>query len=331
MSFFFGQERVSQAARGSNAAVLYADPPTNEREPMRPFAIAGIQMHVSAQEENVSRLYSRVDQLMYLHPWVQMVLASELAPFGPLPRFAEPPGGPTERRLAALAARHAIWLVPGSMFVEEDGKVFNTTVVFDPEGRIVGRYRKMFPFLPYETGVEAGTDPLVFDVPGVGRFGVSICYDMWFPETTRTLAAMGAEVVLHPSLTNTIDRELELVIARASAIVNQCFFFDINGVGDGGNGRSIMVGPAGDVLHQAGSAEELMPIEIDLARVRRSREFGVRGLGQMLKSFRDRKADFPVYQRGNPLASYLDRLGPLEKPPRGSRAGLDDDPGKTRA
>jgi len=291
---------------------------------MKPFAIAGIQMRVSALHENVTPLCAQVNQLMGLHPWVQMVIVSELAPLGPLVKNAEPVDGPSERKFRDLAARHGIWLIPGSMFIREGEQVHNMAVVIAPDGSIVGRYRKMFPFLPYETGVSPGTEPLIFDVPDVGRFGVSICYDMWFPETTRTLAVMGAEVILHPSLTNTIDRELELSIARASAITNQCFFFDINGVGDGGNGRSIIVGPAGDILHEAGCAEELMPIEIDLARVRRSREFGLRGLGQVLKSFRDRTVEFPVYDRTRPSTGYLETLGPLVKPQRGSRIGLDD-------
>jgi len=162
----------------------------------------------------------------------------------------------------------------------------------------------------------------VFDVPEVGRFGVSICYDMWFPETSRTLAVMGAEVILHPLLTGTIDRDVELSIARATAAPQQCFMFDINGSGDGGNGRSIIVGPYGDVLHEAGRSEEMIPIEIDLDRVRRSREVGLRGLGQPLKSFRDRTIRFPIYGDGADKRSYLDNLGPLEKPQRRSSAGL---------
>ena len=76
--------------------------------------------------------------------------------------------------------------------------------------------------------VARGNRHTVFDIPDVGRFGVSICYDMWFPETTRTLAWMGAEVILHPSLTNTIDRDVEISIARASAATNQCYFVDLN-------------------------------------------------------------------------------------------------------
>jgi predicted amidohydrolase len=230
--------------------------------------------------------------------------------------------GPVEAAFQEMAQRHRIWFVPGSMFEAKEGAVHNTAPVINPEGAVIARYRKMFPFLPYETGVEPGTEFVTFDVPEVGRFGVSICYDMWMPETTRALAAMGAEVILHPTMTTTIDRDVELAIARASAAVNQCFFFDINGAGDGGNGQSIIVGPVGEVLYQAGHGEELVPIEIDLDRVRRSREFGHRGLGQPLKSFRDRRIEFDVYRRDAEASRWLATLGPLVKPHRGSRAGL---------
>jgi predicted amidohydrolase len=162
----------------------------------------------------------------------------------------------------------------------------------------------------------------VFDVPDQGRFGVSICYDLWFPETARTLAALGAEVILHPTLTGTIDRDVELAIVRATAAQNQCFVFGINGFGDCGNGRSIIAGPAGEVLYQGQSAPEMIPLEIDFDRVRRSREVGLRGLGQQLKSFRDRRIEFAVYAPGGRAWPYLNSLGPLAKPERGSRAGL---------
>jgi predicted amidohydrolase len=199
----------------------------------------------------------------------------------------------------------------------EDGSIYNTASVINPAGEVVGRYRKMFPFYPYEEGVKGGSEFFVFDVPEVGRFGVSICYDMWFPETSRTLAALGAEVILHPTLTSSIDRDVELAMARATAAQQQCFFFDVNGLGVGGIGRSIVVGPHGDVLHTAGSGEEVFPIEIDLFRVRRSREAGLRGLGQPLKSFRDRSVVFPVYGPEWKQHGYFSQLGALEKPKRG--------------
>ncbi len=293
---------------------------------MKPFAIAGVQMSLSATHENVSAMRSRLEVLMHLYPWVQMVLFSELAPFGPFTSNAMPFPNAAEESFQEMAERHNIWLLPGSMFERDGDKIYNTAPVISPEGRVVARYRKMFPFFPYEQGVEPGTEFCVFDVPDVGRFGVSICYDMWFPETTRSLATLGAEVILHPTLTSSIDRKVELSIAKASAACNQCFFFDINGAGEGGNGRSIVLDPAGNTLHEAGHADEIIPLEIDLERVQRSREVGLRGLGQPLKSFRDRLVDFEVYKRENSLYSeYLDTLGPLKKPEQGSKAGLREE------
>ena len=291
---------------------------------MIPFSIAGLQMPVAADRENVSAMRQRLDILMARYPWVQMVLFSELAPFGPLPRFAQTLPGPAEAVFQEMAARHGIWLLPGSLYERAaDGAIYNTAPVIDPSGEVVVRYRKMFPFRPYEEGIAAGTSFCVFDVPEIGRFGVSICYDIWFPETTRTLTSMGAEVLLHPVLTNSIDREVELSIARSTAVQFQCYVFDINGIGAGGVGRSCIVDPSGQVLHEAAGYEEIIPVEIDLAQVRRQRETGLRGLGQVLKSFRDRPTDFPVYDRAAGADAYLERLGPLQMPPRGSRAGLD--------
>ncbi len=292
---------------------------------MTPFAIGGLQLNVSGLRDNLPYMQAKLDYFMYLFPWVQMVVFSELAAYGPNPAKAEPLPGPAERKFQEMAAKHKIWMVNGSLVELLNGKKYNTASVIDPTGKVIGRYRKIFPFLPYEEGIENGDSFFVFDVPDIGRFGVSICYDMWFPETTRTLASMGAEVILHPTLTSTIDRDVELSIARATAATNQCFLVDINGAGDGGSGRSIICGPAGDVLHQFGASEELVPLEIDLERVRRYREVGLRGLGQPLKSFRDNNIVFPVYAPGGKATSYLSDLGPLVKQSRGSRAGLDDE------
>ncbi len=290
---------------------------------MIPFAVAGVQMHVSATDENVTAMKHKVAQVMARFPWVQMILFSELATFGPLPKHHPESIEPIENEFRDLAAHHGIWLLPGSIFERRGDHLYNTACVIDPAGEVVGRHRKMFPFTPYEAGVEGGTKFLVFNVPEVGRFGVSICYDIWFPETTRTLTAMGAEVLLHPVLTGTIDRDLELSIARATAAMFQCYVFDINGLDAGGTGRSSVIDPAGTVLYQAGSQDEIIPIEIDLEQVRRQRAVGIRGLGQTLKSFRDRAVDFDVYDRGYFDETYLDNLGPLEMPEKGGRAGLE--------
>jgi predicted amidohydrolase len=280
------------------------------------FSIAGVQMNVSASQSNLPEMSRQLSILVQRFPWVQMAVFSELAVSGPLPHDPQPVEGPLVQQFREMAATHGLWLIPGSFFELEHGQIYNTALVIDPLGQVVGRYRKMFPFLPYEEGVEPGHEFLVFDVPGVGRFAVSICYDLWFPETSRTMAALGAEVIIHPSLTNTIDRDVEHAIAQSTAAVNQCYVFDVNGVGDGGYGRSVVVGPQGNVIYQAGSGPEIIPIQLNLEQVRHERENGILGLGQLLKSFRDRRVDFPVYRQERFDNSYLNSLGPLQKPAR---------------
>ncbi len=280
---------------------------------MSHFAIAGLQLELQAQN-NLYLIQKEIELAKLRFPWIDMFLLGELATFGASTTAAQTLPGEAEKIYCETARAQNVWIIPGSLFENRDGKVYNTTPVINPQGEVVARYSKMFPFLPYEKGVEAGSDFCVFDVPDVGRFGVSICYDMWLPETTRTLAWMGAEVILHPTMTNTIDRDVEIALARSNAVSNQCYFFDINVAGRLGNGRSVVVGPAGEVIHQAGEKHEIIPVEVDLAHLRRSRERGLYGLGQPLKSFRDSKVTFPPYVEGHANSEALQALGPLEVP-----------------
>jgi len=79
------------------------------------------------------------------------------------------------------------------------------------------------------------------------------------------------------------------------------------------------------VLHQSAGQEDMFPIEVDMSMVRRQRETGMKGLGQVLKSFRDRSTDFSIYDRNSGTDVYLNTLGPLEVPHQGTRAGLHVD------
>jgi predicted amidohydrolase len=282
---------------------------------MSTFAIAGLQLALSSGD-NFARIEHEIAATVARFPWVQMIVLGELATFGPVLSRAEPLPGPTEQRYQALARKHGIWLVPGSIYEQHAGCVYNTASAIDPEGQVVARYRKIYPFLPYEAGVAHGSEIVTFDVPQVGRFGLSICYDQWFPEVARSLAWQGAEVIIHPTMTGTVDREQERVLAQANAIVNQCYFIDINSAGGLGNGRSILVGPEGEVLHRAGEVNEIMPVILDLERVRRCRAHGIRGLGQTLKSFRDTQVRFPCYDETREGSPSLRALGPLTLPGR---------------
>jgi len=282
---------------------------------MTPFAIAGIQMQLH-HGSNIEAMRHRLDLTLQLYPWVQMVLFSELACFGPLLHHAQPLPGAAEEAFQDMAARHRVWLVNGSMYERKDGAIYNTTTVVGPAGEIVGRYRKLFPFLPLEQGVTPGSEFLTFDVPDVGRFGVLNCYDLWIPETARQITSMGVEVILHPVMTLTIDRDVDLAVAHATSAMFQTYVFDINGLGAGGNGHSAVFDPSGRLLHRADAIEQIIPIEIDLEQVRRSRQNGLRGLGQVMKAFRDRSVELPVYDQMAFDSSYLDSLGPLAQPQR---------------
>ena len=115
-------------------------------------------------------------------------------------------------------------------------------------------------------------------------------------------------------MTGTIDRAQELIIAQANAIMNQCYFADVNCAGQLGNGRSIIVGPEGEIIHQSGEVGEQIPFTIDLDRVREVRRSGTLRLGQILKSFRDTPIDFPCYRGAYEESAAMAALGPLKMP-----------------
>jgi len=282
---------------------------------MRRFGLAALQLELSPGN-NLEAIAAEIASVRRRFPWVDMVALAELATHGVALDRAEPMPGPTEERYRAIAREHGLWLQPGSLYERAGERIYNTAPVIDPAGNVVARHRKIYPFLPYEQGVASGGGHTVFDVPGVGRFGVSICYDMWFPETTRALAWMGAEVILHPSLTNTVDRDVEIAIARASAATNQCYFVDVNCAGKLGFGRSSAFGPGGEALHVAGSGREVIALEIDLDVVSAVRERGWNGLTQTLKSFRDTNVSFPPYAPDGRRGGVFAKLGPLERPDR---------------
>lgn len=290
----------------------------------RSIGIAGIQMSVMPwdSEATVEKMSDVALNIQKSFPWVNLVLFHELVVPG-LVQFVTPenkdwwrknsdsvPGRVTDT-FCALARKTRQWLVPGSMWEWADGNLYNTAVVISPEGEMVAKYRKMFPWLPYEEGTAAGDQFCVFEIPTVGRFGLCICYDMWFPEVARTLAWLGAEVILQPTLTPTSDRELELVMCRANALFNQCYFVSVNGIGTWGGGRSTIIDPDGRVLQEASTNQTFITEIIDLDRVTSTREFGTLGLAQTLKQLRDAGQRFPMYDGDNLKKGSFGELGPL--------------------
>lgn len=208
---------------------------------------------------------------------------------------AEPLDGPRDRTLAELAGDLGIWLLPGSVLERGgDGRIYNTAVVYSPEGQRVASYRKVFPWKPYET-VSSGTEFVVFDMTGYGRVGLSICYDAWFPEHSRHLAWMGAELVLNVVRTPTNDRVQEVVIGQANAIVNQNFVASVNAASPNGVGRSLLVDPEGRIRIEATGPEDATLVDvIDLDQVGNVRQYGTAGVTRPWEQFSESDDAIPL-------------------------------------
>jgi len=141
---------------------------------------------------------------------------------------------PIQRALSSLARRHAVFLVGGGMPErgENAERPFNTAVVFDPTGTLVGSYRKIHLFdvdlsdgttLRESATTTAGTEPVLIRIGDFG-VGLSICYDLRFPELYRALGRLGAEVLLAPSaFTLHTGKDHWHVLLRARAVESQCY------------------------------------------------------------------------------------------------------------
>ena len=265
--------------------------------------------------EPVSAFADEVKAALETKPDSKLVVFPELHLFGDgnpdrqrteaLQDSAEPLDGPGVKELNELAADLGIWLVPGSVCERgPEGQLFNTQLVLSPEGELAGYYRKIFPWRPFEP-YDPGDRFTTVDLAGIGRVGLNICYDAWYPEVSRQLAWMGAEVILNVVKTTTPDRRQELVLAKANAIVNQVFVVSVNCAGPTGQGKSIIVDPEGNTITEAdGDAPVLLTADLDLAAVGHVRTHGTENLNRPWSQFRDGEAavELPVYQgRINPL------------------------------
>ena len=200
---------------------------------------------------------------------------------------AEPlEGGESVAAMATWARTHGVTLVGGSITERREGrdKLSNTSVVFDPEGALVAVYRKIHLFDVDVEGVsyresdaeEPGEEPVVCDAEG-WRIGLSVCYDVRFPELYRVLALEGAELLTVPAhFTERTGRDHWHVLLRARAIENQCYVAAAAQIGEtrpgkGSYGRSLIADPWGVVLAQAPDEPSVVSAELDRERVRRVR------------------------------------------------------------
>lgn len=187
-------------------------------------------------------------------------------------RAAEEIPGPSVEALADACRRLGVHCVAG--LLERDGDVIRNTAVFVGPSGLVGRYRKThLPFLGADRFVTPGDEaPAVYDTP-VGRIGMEICYELRFPELTRSLALRGAEIVVHPTNWPSPVRPFADFLTRARAAENRIFLATANRVGreEGVEffGRSQVVDPTGTRRVEAAEGrEELATARIDPADAR---------------------------------------------------------------
>ncbi len=195
-------------------------------------------------------------------------------------RYAEPIPGPTANLMAHLARELDIYLLSGSILEEipESSKAYNTSLFFDPKGNLLARYRKIHLFdVHLEMGVstvESETrqpgEAIVVVETEICPIGLTICYDLRFPELYRALVAKGAQAIFVPSAFTALTGEAHWEpLLRTRAIENQVYIIAPNQIGKNPKsfatyGNSMIVDPWGRVLARASDCPGVILAEIDL-------------------------------------------------------------------
>jgi predicted amidohydrolase len=254
------------------------------------FLVAAIQMLASADKiANLNEAEAKIVEAA--RQGAQMVVLPEVFNWRGDKKeeknFAESIPGPTSERMAGLARELNLYLLAGS-FLEEiphQEKVYNTSLLFDPVGNLVASYRKIHLFdvdigmgvSVMESETRAAGDGAVVGATEFCRVGLTICYDLRFPELYRMLVAKGAKVVFVPSAFTALTGEAHWEpLLRARAIENQVYVIAPNQFGNSPKslatyGNSMIVDPWGRVVARASDGPGIVYGEIDLAYLERVR------------------------------------------------------------
>ncbi|WP_080801166.1 nitrilase-related carbon-nitrogen hydrolase [Arabiibacter massiliensis] len=247
------------------------DPAANAEKACRMIVEAGAQ---GADLVVLPELFSTGYQLNVVGPRV--------------PELAEPIDGPTVTALQAAAREAGCYVVAGlALTYELAGVAFNSAVVIDREGRLIGTYDKQHLWALERFYFRSGNDTLVFDTD-FGRVGVLICYDLGFPEVSRMLALQGADILVCPSAWCAEDMDIWDVNAPARALENTVFLAAVNRYGVEDDlvmpGHTKVCNPRGHVIAELEEeAEGVLHVELDLD--------DVTALRQRSPYLRDRRPD----------------------------------------
>lgn len=235
------------------------------------------------EDGKVENNLARLDQVVQKHgPSHDLILFPETFIMGfPAPKgfpspevirsLAEPLDGPIVKHLERLAKETNISIVVG-LYEKEDDNIYNTTIFVGPTGLLFS-YRKTHLWGGESRGIKAGDCFRSCSWQGT-KVGLLICYDIEYPETARTIASMGTELLLVTD--GNWEGPLHRIAIQARAQENQMFVAMTNRLGQLGEiiycGGSLVVDPYGQIIAEAGREEEVLSVSIDLSLVQESRQ-----------------------------------------------------------
>lgn len=248
---------------------------------MTELTIALCQMDVrpGRREENLARARAFVAQAQEAE--ADLALLPELWLNGydleRAEQWATPQGEGGFAEMATMAQRHDLYLA-GSVLERHDRGVSNTAALYNPEGTLLGAYRKMHLFrLMQEHRYLTPGDRAVLCPTPWGPVGLGICYDLRFPELFRTMALAGAVLFLVPAQWPRPRIEAWMLLARARAVENELIVATCNRAGVEGDiefpGRSSVIDPWGQALVEEQEQEGLLVAQADLHEVRKARRY----------------------------------------------------------
>lgn len=241
-------------------------------------------------EESLSRIERDVKVLMSGIIKPEIILGVEL---GIGVKVSDIIPGKITEALGKIAEKYGIYFIPGSMIEQskkDGGDVkYNALPIFGPDGELIDVYRKICPYYPYEENVIPGDQYVVFDIPEKNiKMGVMICHDWCFPEISRNLTLMGAEVLFRPAIDPEGLYETFKHVPCTRALENQAYFISLNAASGFFNpyGHSVIAGPQGQVLYEAGTNSTIYCMTLDMDMVKSTREHGTFFTEQLVRQLK---------------------------------------------
>ncbi|WZL72306.1 carbon-nitrogen family hydrolase [Clostridiaceae bacterium 35-E11] len=271
------------------------------------FKVSSIQLDIIYKnpQKNREKVSNLIEEAIKEHP--DMIVLPETWTTGyseeifhNIDAYGEPQDGESITMLRALAKKHNVWIVSGTIVEKDDVGTYNTVFLIDRMGNIVGKYRKMhlYSAMDEDIAFKNGLDMPVFNTE-FGKIALMTCYDIRFVELSRTYALRGADAIIVVSNFPNPKVNHWRLLLQARAIENQLYIIACNRVGAADKstyfGHSLIIDPWGEIINEGSGQEIVLSGEIDFERVNEVRKI------------------IPMYYDRQPQSYPDDILKPLNK------------------